>query len=617
MAEDYVVRARFVLQDDSEAGVKKIRGHLKRLEKDGEAAAERIGKKIAGAFDTPKIGGFRHMFGGGGFGGRGMFGSLLGGAGATGALLGGYGVSRAVRGMVELNSEIQVAEAGLATLFNAQTGMQITSALGLARSEVQALRQDAAVGVGELSDYLQGYQRILGPGLAAGGSVKQLRELNRQALAAGFALRGEEGLRFSPMDVQQALTRGVDDRNTPFAVQALQAIGMDNKAFNALSKSDRLTKLLEAFATFGPGVELMGKSWDAQMGTFRDNLKEITRTATKPLFDRWTEQLRIANDWLKANYERVMEVADVAGSRLVAMWDTLIERAGTYAAVVGGVSLASHTAQLIQIPRPEQKRDALGRFLPMGMKGQALMMARLGAGAVVAAAAVASVMYAWKQYPEAANRVTDATTRVTTSLTQLHGQFMALVGEGTVLGTVLGQIGRFLLWNGERTLQVIDALTKGVSLLLVLANALLQIGSIAVTSIGNEAMAMLRGDFAGAQASADSARAGVSRVIADAFRESGRILSNVSASEASNRELDRQSAMLAALGMTSDDPLATGDPKLPLKPDTVVNIGSIEVKVASEVNADPDRVAYAFNEVLSKVQRYHTSPRRTLGLAGV
>jgi len=259
-------------------------------------------------------------------------------------VLGALGVSVGfgafARGVIGLNGELQQANAGMATLLSANYGMKGIEALGLAKSIVSDLRRDAAGGAGELRDYIGSFQTILGPGLRTGANVQQLRELNRNALAAGFALRGQEGMGLAGFDVQQALTGQVGDRTTPIVMQALGAAGITADAFRKLRPEERVDALNRAFSTFAEGVSLMGQTWDAQASTFKDHLKELARTATSPLFDRWSEQLRKANEWLTKNQDRLEEIAGRVGGKLVRLWDHLISQAGTYAALVGAATFA-------------------------------------------------------------------------------------------------------------------------------------------------------------------------------------------------------------------------------------------------------------------------------------
>ncbi len=221
---DDTVRVR-VEVDEELRNLGRVQSKLRNLNKLGSA----IGASVGGAFQT----------------------AFAMAAGAT-------GVGLMARGVMGLHSEINEAEVGMASLISALTGKDIGTSLRIARQQVAGLKEDAAKGAGELGNYTQGFQKILGPARAAGASLKEIRELNKQALAAGFALRGAEGLMLAPMDVMQALTQGVGERTTPIVNQLLGAIGMTNKEFNKLAKRERFEALMKAFGTMEEGAALMG-----------------------------------------------------------------------------------------------------------------------------------------------------------------------------------------------------------------------------------------------------------------------------------------------------------------------------------------------------------------------
>lgn len=300
---DYVVRARFVVKDDSGDGMK--------------SAGDKVEGLRSSIFDL---------------------GSTV--TRVLGALGVSVGLGTLARGIISLNGGLQEANAGMATLLSANYGMEGIEALKLARGIVGDLRKDAAVGVGELSDYMGGLQTIMGPGLRTGASLQQLRELTRNMLTAGNALRGQEGMGLAAFDVQQALMGQVGDRTTPIVMQALGAAGITADAFRKLRPEERIGTLNSAFGVFAEGAKLMGQTWGAQMSTFQDQLKELARTATSPLFDRWSEQLKRANEWLAKNQDRLEAIAGKIGDKLVALWDHLVERAGTYATLVGAAGTA-------------------------------------------------------------------------------------------------------------------------------------------------------------------------------------------------------------------------------------------------------------------------------------
>jgi hypothetical protein len=305
MADDYEIVSRIVVRDAAGPGAESVQRRLAEVERSGE----RVGRSITQAL-----------------------------GGALAGVAGGVGLGFLARGLVRINAEIQSAEVGLATLFAANYGVGAADALGIARDSLAGLRQDAAAGVGELADYLRTFQTVLGPGLQLGATTDVLRELTRNALAAGYALRGQQGMATVGFDAQQALTGQVGDRTTPIVMQALQAAGITAEAFRALDPAERVEALNRGFATFSTGVSLMGQTWDAQMSTLKDTITDRLRDVTRPVFDRWSDQLRGANAWLEAHRDILTDIAGRVGDRLLTLWDALIQSAGVYAAILAGAA---------------------------------------------------------------------------------------------------------------------------------------------------------------------------------------------------------------------------------------------------------------------------------------
>jgi hypothetical protein len=424
MADDYIITAKIVAQDivspATDSAQKKIEGI--------ERSAERAGMSIT---------------------------SIL--SGAFAALGGSYALRQAVSWVIDLNSSIEEATFGMASLFSATTGMGIADSLGLAREQVQGLREDAAVGVGELENYLEGFQMLLAPVLQAGGTTDMVRSLTKNALAAGFALRGQEGLRLAPMDIQQALTQGLGDRTTPIAMAAVRAMGMSSEKFNALDTAKKIEVLGEAFGKFAPGVELMGKSWSAQMSTFRDGVSETVRAVTRPLFDRWSQGLQDVNKWLSASKEDLADIADRIAPKLVASWDLLAGHTKEISAALLGIGAAAGVGGFM----------AAGGFgaLAAGLATAATFAAPLVLVAGAVGVAALSLFAAWETYPETLGRVQGGVESLSDSFDRILGAFDTSSGDGGAFA----QIGKvFSDWIVTPFLENLSDMASGLALTLVL-----------------------------------------------------------------------------------------------------------------------------------------------------
>jgi len=500
------------------------------------------------------------------------------------AMLGGaYGLTRLARGIVGIQSELQEAQIGLAALFNAQTGMGMVSSLKLARGEIAALRRDAAAGVGEFGDYRRTYQMILAPSMAAGADTSQIRSLVRTSLAAGMAMEGERGMTFMGMDLVQALTRGASDRETRLVTNALRSIGMDPGEFNKLGTSARMDTLMQAFGQFKDAADLMGQGWSAQMGTFRDHLKNIALTLTEPLFSRWTEQLRSANDWLEANSETLQRIAEHWGVRLVRVWETLVDHAGTYAAIVAGVSVARvgigagmGVATAAKVGGTSGVMGALG-LGGLGALGTALPA--VGVALVAVGALAGGVMGALRDLPQVGAWISGIIGEIIGSLWMLGDAFGSLFEAGTVLN--MAGLGLIFIFGG--LLIAVNWLIPALSTVIRIFGLFLGLVADGILQIG----AIVSGDIGKARAIAMTTDARMKAAWAD---------------------IDSYWAENKPPEVPGEGEDGQGSPTTP---NNNTYIDKVEVKVDAEVNADPARVAVAWSEILEKVERHRKQPRRT------
>lgn len=573
---DYIVRARIVVEDTtapaSDAAQRSLRGLEVQAGRTGQSISSTIGRAFA-------------------------------------ALVGTGGIGLAVRGMVGLNSEIQTAQNGLATLFSAVGRIPIASGIRIARGELQALRRDAAAGVGELGDYLGAYQMVLTPGLNAGKSLGDIRSLVRNALAAGAALRGEEGLRFAPMDLVQAMTGQAGMRTTPIVAQALSAAGISMEKFRAGSQAQQFDDLQRAFAAFAPGVELMGRSWEAQFSTLRDNAKNLIRTVTSPLFDRWTQDLIRANDWLAKNEATIARVAGQWGQKLIAVWDHLIRQAGTYAAIVAAVHVAPGVSSVVggmaagrtgKLASEVWEGAKWGASLPGrgGILGQAAGGLAGGAGALWAAlgplgqvalraagplaavgVAFTSVVGAAREFPGVLADTKASVMGVITAFGSLGTALSDLTGPGSAINL----IGGALLW-------VFGRLADAAGLVVRSLATVVEVFALVFKVIGDGlkgAYYAATGQFGKAASFAES-NTGRWNAFTAAFNQ---IWNRMPRAEKAGE-----------LGIPGGlDGLNV--------PNNNINIGTVNMNVKTEVNADPDRVLTALAEGLDRIRVFGSQAR--------
>lgn len=491
--------------------------------------------------------------------------SMIRGLGAgLAAALGGAGIASAIRSVVSLNKEVENAELGIASLFSAMSGMSLADAMGAARVQVRGLREDAAMGAGEFDDYLRGFQMILGPAGSAGGSVSQIRELNKLAIATAAAMN--RPLWQAPQDVVQAMTSGASSRTTPIIMQALGANKISAETFNAASGPERLQMLMSSFALFSDAAAMMAKSWDARMATFKDSVKDVERQVSKPLFDRWSEQLGRVNEWLKKNRDIMSDMADRIGQRLGTAYDRMSANGGGLAA--GGAGLASAAVG-------GRVAVALGAT-PVGWI--------TAIGAAIFGMIGASITNAIRRFPELGARLASHFGILFDEFWRAVQGFARLM-ESPVwsdIGKFFGTIADYGLKLGIVILRMTSALLEQLDLAMKMADA-----------AKNMVLAQVAGDTVGAGIWGGRLRD---------YNRAGEILMT-----------ERMSKILDFNGVkmpSSKDKDAAGETNTP----PVFNFGpgSVTIKIETERLDDPNVVAMTFDAVMKRLAAYPRSSNRGL-----
>lgn len=480
--------------------------------------------------------------------------SLLGGGALAGV---------AARGLISIHTEAQNAEMGIASLVSAMGGLGMDDALLHAREQLQGLREDAAKGAGDLHHYANAYQLILAPALGAGATLEGVRELTRQTLQAGFAMRGQEGLHLAPMDVVQALTGGVSDRATPIVTALLRTMDMSPEEFNTLGTAQRMEALQKAFSSMDEAADAMGRTWDANMATLRDNVRSLIMDLTRPLFDVWSEQLARANEWLERNRDTLRDMAENLGPKLAAAWEGLTEHAGSLATTgamgaVGAVGL---------------------RGMMAGMGGGALTGAGLATMGVVLAPlifAVGSLKGAIGESPQLLTDLGSALGRLGRSLMLLSDAVASLFREGSPLNRA-----------GRRIMQAATHIANGLAIF---------VGAIAVTTrlisdqfviwkeLAQGVWAFLNLDPGKANEHFDAA---LELQKASQERAKENFLGLLNEIKVKRKEMEEEDG--------KDGP--------PVNKNPPVNInGPVNIRIEAKQLDDPNRVAGAFTQIIMKLR---------------
>lgn len=168
---------------------------------------------------------------------------------------------------VAFNARLQQTELGIAAVIGAvgdvrnASGAQVsaseklTIAQGIARKQVQLLRIDALRTTASFDDLAEAFQNALGPGLAAGLNVDQIRAFSREISIAAETI----GLKQNQLaeEVRSILSGNISVRNTRIAT----ALGITPKDIaNAKAAGDLFGFLQNKFAVFNAAGEKVAKT---------------------------------------------------------------------------------------------------------------------------------------------------------------------------------------------------------------------------------------------------------------------------------------------------------------------------------------------------------------------
>ncbi|MEQ1494496.1 MAG: hypothetical protein ABL912_01880 [Novosphingobium sp.] len=512
-------------------------------------------------------------------------------SGITGAFLGlgaGVGIGSLIKGFIGLNAEMQNTENGIATLFSSLGRMDFADAMVVARGELSKLRMEANAGVGSLADYTRGFQLLLGAATGAGASIDQVHELNRLAIAAGFASgRGKEGARMAGLDIVQGLSGNVSDRNTPILIRALQAAGLSAEQFKGADPQARIEMLMKAFGTFREAADAMANSWDARTETFSDHIKEIGRNVSRPLFDRWSDQLGTINKWLDSHRAILKDIADNIGQRLVVVFDRLGANSGLLAAAAGtaaagavGAKGAGFMTNALGFGGSASKMTGAGTLAGLG-GGAAAAIA--GLAAAVVGFLVGSIIAAIRRYPSELTREWGATFGGIIKELERFGNAVMGMMSNPYFSEFGLHFGNFVEAFGGGLIILLRTMTMVVE-----GFGALQTAAYARTK---SVWAAMKGDAGGA-AMWDS--------LAVMHAAQGDAVINNRLAHLLDPALDLSDLSKKTTG---------GDGKLPVANFNYNFNGPVNIKIEAERLDDPNVVAVSFNTLIQRLKDYPVSGR--------
>lgn len=222
-------------------------------------------------------------------------------------------------GVTHLNAELDNTRVSMAAIFNAQ-GMSsnMDQALTLASDQLVKMRADARALPGEFKDLANIMTSIAIPASQNGLSADKMREISALLMAGGVTAGVEPG------QIAREAAQLLEGRAGSHNVLGLRLAGLSGdtaKKFNASSGADRVKTLEKELQKYAPALATFEKSWGGVSSTFVDNMSNMRRVASKPLFDNVLGTLSRVNDWFGENEAYVNSWAEHFGRRVSDAFD--------------------------------------------------------------------------------------------------------------------------------------------------------------------------------------------------------------------------------------------------------------------------------------------------------
>ncbi len=216
---------------------------------------------------------------------------------------------------IKFNDTIEISQLGIAGLVatlgdvrdaqgqSVSKTEELNLALGIAREQTAKLRQDSLKTVATFGELLETFQVSVGPGLAAGLNLDEVRQLTVDISQAAAALGVPQNQLAE--EVRSLLSGTIQARTTRIAT----ALGISNEDVRRLKETGELFNFLEEeFSGFAESAQRQARETFSGISTLiKGIVQEVLGNAARPLFK---ELLDLGNDL----FDNLLSVKDAAGN---------------------------------------------------------------------------------------------------------------------------------------------------------------------------------------------------------------------------------------------------------------------------------------------------------------
>lgn len=274
-------------------------------------------------------------------------------AGTAAAAALGY----AVKSGLGANADFEGSINSIASTLHMLGDVPLDQGVRQATESTEHLRQLAAKLPGTFADARNAFASIVPVGVTHGIEMKRLEKLAAESVAVGASLGVDQ--RTAGHE-----TASILEGRARASMPLFARLGLGSATdFNKLSAEKRFAKVEERFGKMGESLSLFENSWHGMTSTMGDNLTNVARHFTMPLFDSMKGSLRRFLDYYSANEDRFLSTAITWGQYLRHGWER-----GTEIALKWGPILFSAGKRF-----GDALVDGFERIKPMLDRGAALV----------------------------------------------------------------------------------------------------------------------------------------------------------------------------------------------------------------------------------------------------